>query len=284
MPSLKLEVLNSAFKGKQLRLKDGLLVGSAPECQLRAQHPSLLPRHARFLVDHDQAWIEALDNNAKVVVNGQEVTRAQLFHKDVLMAGPIRLKVVDENRTSQPSLNLDDLLAGTEITGGGDVVLDFAKDDLFFLTSRDAALRQRIAFAIPSRDKFLDQAQVFLARLVKQSGAKDERVDAFITCAKELILNAHRHGHKYDESKRIILRYHDTGGFLSLSVEDQGTGFDHRSALAQVCAKDAATAARERYLAGGFGGLGFQLVTRLTDELVYNEAGNVVTFRIRKGD
>lgn len=283
MPSLKIEVLNSAHKGKQIPLKDGMLVGSAPECQIRAQHPALLPHHARFLLERDQAWIEALDDGSKVVVNGQEVTRAQLFHKDVLIVGPVRLKVVDDNRASQAALNLDDLLAGTEIAGN-DAVYDFAKEDLFFLSSRDPNLRRRVVFTIPSRDKFLDQAQVFLARLVKQSGATEERVDAFMTCAKELILNAHRHGHQYDESKQITLRFQDTGDDFILTIEDQGAGFDHRKALDQVRATDAATAARERYLAGGFGGLGFQLITRLTDEIVYNEAGNVVTFRIRKGD
>ena len=46
--------------------------------------------------------------------------------------------------------------------------------------------------------------------------------------------------------------------------------------------KNAAQAARERYQAGGFGGLGFQLVTKLADELVYNEVGNQVTFVIKK--
>ena len=47
-------------------------------------------------------------------------------------------------------------------------------------------------------------------------------------------------------------------------------------------AKDATQAARERYQAGGFGGLGFQLVTKLADELIYNDAGNQVTMVIKK--
>jgi anti-sigma regulatory factor (Ser/Thr protein kinase) len=123
---------------------------------------------------------------------------------------------------------------------------------------------------------------VFLSRVVKQSGADEPQIDAFMTCAKELILNAHRHGHKYDETKQVTVRYRDQGGKLVLIVEDQGEGFDHQAVLAAVRSKDAATAARERYLAGGFGGLGFQLITRLSESLVYNKAGNHVTVTIAK--
>jgi anti-sigma regulatory factor (Ser/Thr protein kinase) len=52
--------------------------------------------------------------------------------------------------------------------------------------------------------------------------------------------------------------------------------------LEGIKSKNAAQAARERYQAGGFGGLGFQLVTKLADELLYNEAGNQVTLIIKK--
>jgi anti-sigma regulatory factor (Ser/Thr protein kinase) len=103
-----------------------------------------------------------------------------------------------------------------------------------------------------------------------------------MTCTKELILNAHRHGHKYDETKKIIIRYRDNGANLSLIIEDEGPGFDHRGLLASIRQKDAATSARERYLAGGFGGLGFQLITKLARELSYNESGNICTFSVDK--
>lgn len=283
MPALKLEVLNSAFKGKQIRFKEGILVGSAPECQLRAQHPDLKPRHARFLMDGDRAFVEIVDESAHIFINNQDVVRSELRHNDTVIMGPIRLRVVDDALASRASLRLDELLAEAEVADGDDgAVYDFAKEDLFFLTTRNPSLKRRIAFVIPSRDKFLDQSQVFLSRIVKHCGADEPQVDAFMTCAKELVLNAHRHGHKFDESKRITVRFRDLGDRLSLSVEDQGDGFDHRAVLASVRDKDAATAARERYLAGGFGGLGFQLITRLTESIVYNDRGNLVTILISK--
>jgi anti-sigma regulatory factor (Ser/Thr protein kinase) len=69
---------------------------------------------------------------------------------------------------------------------------------------------------------------------------------------------------------------------FQVSLADQGPGFDHQALLASIKAKDAATAARERYLAGGFGGLGFQLITRMADSLSYNTDGSQVTFSINK--
>jgi anti-sigma regulatory factor (Ser/Thr protein kinase) len=281
MSTFKLEMLNSAFRGKQVRFKDGLMVGSAPECQLRASHPDIKPRHLRFFLNAGRPMCEIVDETAIIVINGQEAVKAGLKHNDVVQAGPIRLKVVDEALQSRASLKLDDLLASVEDSGDEDLY-DFAKEDLFYLTTKDPTLRKRISFVIPSKDKFVDQAQVFLARLVKQGGADEEQVDAFMTCAKELILNAHRHGHKYDETKRITVRFRDDGAKLILVIEDEGPGFDHRAVIAKSTAKDAATTARDRYLAGGFGGLGFQLITKLSESLVYNDAGNLVTVVVSK--
>jgi anti-sigma regulatory factor (Ser/Thr protein kinase) len=177
---------------------------------------------------------------------------------------------------------LDDLIDELEQSDDSSIIHDFAREDLFYLVTKDPALRAAIAFTIPSKDKFIDQAQSFLARMVKNCNMEESQVDAFMTCAKELILNAHRHGHQYDESKRIILSYRDKGDRVQLSIADQGPGFDHKKMLAAVQAKNAAQAARERYMAGGFGGLGFQLITRLSKDLAYNDVGNKVTFAVMK--
>jgi len=281
MSTFKLEMINSAFRGKQVRFKDGLQLGSAPECQLRVQHPDVKSKHLLFFLQSGRPLVEIIDPTATMTVNGKEAVKAALRHNDLIVAGPIKLKVIDEALASRASLKLDDLLASAEGSGEEDLY-DFAKEDLFYLATKDQALRKRVAFVIPSRDKFIDQAQVFLSRLVKQSGAGEEQVDGFMTCAKELILNAHRHGHKYDEAKKITLRFRDDGEKLTLIIEDEGPGFDHRAVIAKSTSKDAAATARDRYLAGGFGGLGFQLITKLSEKLEYNDAGNVVTFVIAK--
>jgi anti-sigma regulatory factor (Ser/Thr protein kinase) len=280
---LKLEVLNTAFKGKQFRFKAGLKIGSGPDCQIRAQSDGMQDVHVRFYDDGMRHMVEIATDKARLYVNGKDVVRSEIRHNDQLTVGPLKLKVVDDAKVSQSAMRLDQLMADMEANAGQDIY-DFAKEDLFYLSTKDPLIRQNVSFVIPSKDKFIDQAQVFLARLVKQSGMEESKVDAFMTCAKELILNAHRHGHKYDESKKIIIRYKDAGEKLTLSIEDEGTGFDHRAIITAMKNKDAAQAARERYQAGGFGGLGFRMITHMADELAYNDAGNIVTFSVKKKD
>ncbi len=159
---------------------------------------------------------------------------------------------------------------------------DFVREDLFYLTSKDPYLRRRICFTIPSRDRFLESAQSFLLKLAKTSGIDEMKLEAFITCAKELILNAHRHGHKYDETKTITIRFRDLGEELELRITDQGNGFDHKKILDSVRNLSAAEAARQRYQSGGFGGLGFQMICRLADRLKYNTEGNEVIVSVKK--
>ena len=278
---MKLEVLNTAAKGKHFKVRAGVSVGSGEGCTIRAQHPSLQPQHARFVEEAGRVTIEVGCQEAHLTVNGKDVLRHQLRHRDELVIGPLRLRVVDESQLSHAHLKLDLLLDELDHAQGGEVY-DFAKEDLFYLVSKDPGLRRALNFVIPSRDRFIEQAQSFLARLVKNLDMDEERIDAFMTCTKELILNAHRHGHKYDNTKRITLRWCDLGDRVQLAIEDQGEGFNHAAVIGTVDEKDAASAARERYQAGGFGGLGFKLITRMSDSLAYNAVGNVVTFQIKK--
>lgn len=278
---MKLEVLNTSAKGKQFNVKAGVSVGSGEGCTIRAQHPSLQASHARFIDENGRVTIEVGCKEAHLTVNGKDVLRHQLCHRDELVIGPLRLRVVDESQLSHAHLKLDTLLEEMDHAQGGEVY-DFAKEDLFYLVSKDPGLKRALNFVIPSKDRFIEQAQSFLARLVKNLDMDEERVDAFMTCTKELILNAHRHGHKYDTSKTITVRWRELGDRVQLSIEDQGVGFNHAAVLGAVNEKDAASAARERYQAGGFGGLGFKLITRMCDSLLYNQSGTMVTFQVKK--
>jgi len=278
---LKLEVLNTAFKGKRFKIKDGLTIGSGPTAVIRAQHPEMQDIHVRFFTDNGRPMVEATNDKARLFVNNKDVLRTHLRHNDEIQVGPLRFKVMDAAMMSSGSLRLDQLMEALEHSADDDVY-DFAKEDLFYLTTKDPSLRERVSFSFPSKDRFIDQAQVFLARLVKASSMDELQVEAFMTCTKELVLNAHRHGHKYDETKKIVIRYRDFGPKVQLTIEDEGPGFDHAAAVGAVRAKDAATAARERYQAGGFGGLGFQLITRMAEELQYHGPGNKVSFTILK--
>ncbi len=280
MSTLRLEVLNPALKGKSIPFKSGLTIGSSEGSTVRAQHPDMRSVHARLVLSDGKPIIEIGSDDAHIHINGKDVVRAELRHADEITVGPLRMRVVDVSRSSQVA-RIDELIKDFE-AHAGDEVHDFAKEDLFYLMTKDPSLRQAVSFTIPSKDRFIEQAQVFLSRIVKNAGLDEAKVDAFMTCAKELILNAHRHGHKYDETRKVTLRWRDLGDRVRLVITDEGQGFDHKAVLDGARGKNAAAAARERYLAGGFGGLGFQLITKLADELTYNAPGNEVTIVIRK--
>jgi anti-sigma regulatory factor (Ser/Thr protein kinase) len=278
----KLEILNTKLKGKTMVLKEITLVGSGEGCQVRARHDSLASQHARFFRDTGgRQMVELLDRSHHLYVNGHDVARSELRTGDQIRVGPLKFRYTEEVRRPSSESRLDNLIEEYE-RQAEQHVYDFAKEDLFYLVTRHSELRRAIAFRIPSRDRFIDQAQAFVSRIAVQAGMDQMKHEALMTCCKELILNAHRHGHDYDESKSIVVRYFDKGDRIELVIEDQGAGFDHQALLDSVRNVDAATAARERYKAGGFGGLGFQLITKMAERLEYNEAGNVVTFQVTK--
>jgi len=279
---IKLEVMNTAFKGKRFTFKDGLTIGSGAGCTVRAQHDGLQDIHVRFYDGpNGHPMVELANEKGRLYVNGKDVMRCELRHNDLVTVGPLTLKIINASMVSSTSLRLDQLMADME-KNVAEEVHDFAREDLFYLITKDPVKRAALSFSIPSKDRFIEQAQVFLTRLVKQSNMVEEQVESFMTCAKELILNAHRHGHKYDESRKVVIRYRDLDDRIQLVIEDEGSGFDHKTVLDGVRSKDVASAARERYQAGGFGGLGFQLITRMAKELTYNDKGNAVTFSIVK--
>ncbi len=277
---LKLEILNPEQAGKRIAINGELKIGSDRSCSLRAKHRDMRPVHAVFNRNAKGKYtVEVVDEDAHIFLNGRDIIHSELQHQDLLAIGPLKFRVIDEQARRWVDDRLSQLLDTLE---EDDTVYDFATEDLFYLITKEPSLQQAIAFRIPSRDRFIDQCQQFLARLIRKSGMDEMKIEAFMTCTKELILNAHRHGHEYDESKVIVIRYRDDGEAVWLTIEDEGEGFDHNKALSEVRNMDAASAARLRYQSGGFGGLGFQMITRMSDSIEYNEKGNVVTFSVRK--
>lgn len=81
----------------------------------------------------------------------------------------------------------------------------------------------------------------------------------------ELIVNAIEHGNKFDENKKVYVRFKDIKNKLIVTVEDEGDGFDWRYVLDD---KDLALdQGKER-------GRGLPMTKLLCSSLYYNKAGN----------
>jgi len=89
---------------------------------------------------------------------------------------------------------------------------------------------------------------------------------------EEAIVNAVRHGHRYDPSKEVEVSYRVTDAYLMAEVRDQGTGFDP-SRVPDPLAEE--NLQRE-------GGRGVHLMRAYMSWVRYNETGNCVTMCKRR--
>jgi serine/threonine-protein kinase RsbW len=84
---------------------------------------------------------------------------------------------------------------------------------------------------------------------------------------EEAMVNAIRHGHRNDTSKRIDVRFHVTQQQLLVEIQDQGPGFDPDGLPDPLSPENL-----ERP-----GGRGVFLMRRYMTWVQYNDAGNTVT-------
>lgn len=100
-------------------------------------------------------------------------------------------------------------------------------------------------------------------------------IDSIIIAFHEMLINAMEHGNKFDENKKIEIKVELANKYISISVKDQGRGFNwlslkERKSSSIVDMKDE-VASRGR-------GLGYILSDIASDFLYYNYKGNQVTF------
>ena len=88
----------------------------------------------------------------------------------------------------------------------------------------------------------------------------------------ELLYNAVIHGNKEDSNKRVHVQVKAEGGRIWATVQDEGPGFNYQQVI-DYADTDAA-------LFDGHG-RGIVLVSALTDNLSFNETGNLIRFEKR---
>ena len=84
----------------------------------------------------------------------------------------------------------------------------------------------RIHVDIQSSFEMVDLVQVVFESLSAQVGFEDDVSHWMSVAIRESVTNAVRHGNKLDADKRVVIRFEVGEGELSVSVEDEGEGFD----------------------------------------------------------
>ena len=121
---------------------------------------------------------------------------------------------------------------------------------------------------LPSFTHLLPSAALYIVRECQWRGLENENILANISiCIDELLNNAMVHGNDMDESKKIKIRLVFDQEKFSLSVEDEGKGFEYKTVLPEFAERDHGLPTKR----------GLFIVNYLMDEVSFNEKGNIIT-------
>ena len=88
----------------------------------------------------------------------------------------------------------------------------------------------------------------------------------------ELLYNAVVHGNKNDPQKNVFVRINIAGSVLHAQIQDEGQGFNFQKVVKHANSEEALLYEDSR---------GMILINGLTENLSFNEAGNVIQFEKR---
>jgi anti-sigma regulatory factor (Ser/Thr protein kinase) len=241
------------------KVRNGMTIGRDPKNTIQVLAQPVSRNHAQFVVVGDTVNIVDLGSSNGTKVNGERVSEAALQDGDVIDIGGIAITYEKE-------------------------VAHVADENIFALETPDIpedrineiADRNEVGLVLASDSDMVDLAYNISRKYLERIGLPDDDNVNVLTALYEAMDNAKRHGNKSDPSKKIYLYFMDLKDVVALSVVDEGSGFDYASVLQMTEEKDALTAARERYMAGGMGGLGIRLMLKCVDKIEYEREGSKI--------
>lgn len=131
-------------------------------------------------------------------------------------------------------------------------------------------------FQCPAEVAYQQQAADLIEASSRKSGLSEEGRMGLIVAFREAIDNAIRHGSKEKSNAIVTVAYVLDHEKMTITIEDEGPGFDSSIYIDNRVSSDAVAAARKRHREGGRGGLGIMLMLKSVDKLEYNREGNTV--------
>lgn len=135
---------------------------------------------------------------------------------------------------------------------------------------------QEACFELATRDDAIGDVCEKIEGMLHESGLPQEPADGYFYAIREAIDNARRHGNLSDSSKLIEVLYVLDKEKITVTVGDEGDGFDWTVQIERAKSTSPIEQARVRHSSGGYGGLGIGLMLRCTDKLEYLPPGNIV--------
>ncbi|MHC4548364.1 MAG: ATP-binding protein [Planctomycetota bacterium] len=159
-------------------------------------------------------------------------------------------------------------------------------DQVLAQASEEAAVFERqLHFRLPAREEEILRAFDLSDSFFKDAGFRGDGLVGLTTAFREAVRNAEIHGSGEDPERGIDMEMLLDREKLTVTIEDEGDGFDHASYREQLADTAPVSVARQRNVAGSVGGLGIYLMDRCSDRLEYNDRGNRVTItKFRAGE
>ena len=158
-----------------------------------------------------------------------------------------------------------------------DDLVKLAESELARSTEERNYFEQEMHFRLQTKDPALERANDLVGHVLQSSGLTDEGAAALAVAFREAMDNASRHGNKNNENRYIDVQYLLDREKATLTVQDEGEGFDTEIYLSRGVSASPVETARERNQSGAHGGLGIMLMLKCVDKLEYNYAGNKIT-------
>ena len=178
-----------------------------------------------------------------------------------------------------------DTYSGLKVCEDEKLIEPFEFNDLISLAQSELgrAIEERgffqheIHFQFQTTEQSIEEANDFLAHLVEQiTEMSEESQAAFGVGFREAVDNSARHGNKNQERKVIDTIYLLDTEKVTVTVEDEGDGFDTEQYITRGKDGNAIAQARQRHQEGRVGGLGIMLMLKCLDDLQYNHVGNQI--------
>jgi anti-sigma regulatory factor (Ser/Thr protein kinase) len=240
------------------------------------------PRSKAEVFEGVEAFMGSLSGGRPdlVVVDGslsgaRELARALKRSKETSMMGTILIRTEGSENAKADGLRICEDESVTEPFELSELV-ELAESEIRRSQEERTFFLHQAHFQLPTRDDAIEEANDLIGSLVEQSGMTEERGAALAVAFREAADNAARHGNKSQESRVIDVVYLLDKEKVTITVMDEGDGFDTEMYLRRGVHGNAVAVARERNEAGRTGGLGIMLMLKCLDNLEYNYAGNQV--------
>jgi anti-sigma regulatory factor (Ser/Thr protein kinase) len=244
-----------------------LVLGRGKTADILLLDPAISREHSAVEKSGEEFVIADLGSANGTFVNDDQITEKVLSEGDIIRLGT---KVI--------------IFTREELTPEAELVVDLRTETLDSFGRDRIAGSNDVQFYIPSSEEEAENVYALSKELFRESSLSDDEADSLHTALREAIGNAIRHGNRNDPEKTVDFRCFRDEDKIICSVRDEGPGFDYKKALEKGKKGDAISAARERYMAGGLGGLGIMLMIRCVDLVEYNEQGNQIIITKCRGD